>query len=180
MRPMPSQAPRLASRAAAALLIVLSITGCVTAPTQGEIDAADVGQAPEFESARDAAEALLLARIGEHEPNKHETNRMLQVDAQSAEIHWEPLVRRGWYELDSSVCFGWQLDASVNARNEQGELTGWERWSYWFRYGSLVASAEPSRMGKPGCAVELSTPILLRKSAAAADPLDSSRVKRAW
>jgi len=101
----------------------------------------------------------------EREPNKYEPDRLRQLDESSAEILWDSTVRRGWYEPASSVCFGWQLTADVNARNDRAELTGSEPWSFWFRYGSLVAIAEPSRMGCAGCAEELVRPIRLEPDA---------------
>lgn len=159
------QACTTVARVALILLMILSSSSCLSRPTQSEIDSADVGPRPDYELARQAAESLLRARMREREPNKYEPDRLRQLDESSAEIIWDSSVHRGWYEPASSACFGWQLTADVNARNDRAELTGSEPWSFWFRYGSLVAIAEPSRMGCAGCAEELARPIRLEPDA---------------
>lgn len=149
--------------------MTVAATACVTPPRQFEIDTADVGPLPDYELARDTSEEWLLHRLGEREPDKYTAEPLLQVDARTADIHWEDRLRRGWYVVDASTCFGWQLTAAVNARNAQGELTGPQPWSFWFHYGALVATAEPSRMGKAGSADPLWRPILLRRAPGSSD-----------
>lgn len=160
-----SRASGRALRVVLVVLAILSSSSCLSRPTQAEIDCADIGPRPDYELARQAAESLLRARLREREPNKYEPDRLRQTDESSAEIAWDASVHRGWYEPASSACFGWQLTADVNARNDAAELTGSEPWSFWFRYGSLVAIAEPSRMGCAGCAEELARPIRLEPDA---------------
>ena len=169
----PSRRSRVSSsalRLALVLLAVVSSSSCLSRPTQADIDCADIGPRPEYEPARQAAESLLRGRMREREPNKYEPDRLRQLDQSSAQIVWDSAVRRGWYDTASSACFGWQLTASVNARNDHAELTGSEPWSFWFRYGALVAMAEPSRMGRGGCAEELPRPIRLAPESSDSNP----------
>jgi hypothetical protein len=153
------------SSVAAALLVTLALTSCSSAPSRRDIENGDYGPSPDYDLAREVSENLLRTRMSEREPNKYEALPLLQVDANTAEILWESVIYKGWYDGVSHANLAWQLDANVNAKNAKGELTGFERWSFWFRYGSLVAIAEPSRMGNPGFAEELLNPIPLRKAA---------------
>ena len=107
----------------------------VLPPSEAFIMDANVGEAPDRESARATATTVV---------------KKVLKDPGSAQIVFGE-VRRGWYLADafSPTKFAWMLPMSVNARNSHGGYTGAKSYRAYFIGDTLVALMTPhtSRYG---------------------------------
>ena len=105
------------------LIFALALAGCVSAPTQQEMSAADYGPVPtNYESTI-----------------KDYLSQTLK-DPYSADIKYLFEPRKDWSGLGGNKQFGYAVCAQVNAKNSFGAYTGFKLAYFLIRNDQVVAS----------------------------------------
>lgn len=110
-------------------LIVLSLLGCATTPTQKEFETADYGPYPE------KYEQIIKAFYSEK-----------LFDPYSAAYNFSSPVK-GWDRVKGKDVFGWTACAKINAKNRMGGYVGVRPFFFLIKNDQIISHFEIDPLG---------------------------------
>lgn len=118
-------------------MVVLTLSGCASAPSEADLRSADYGTPIAQDEAERQAVSYLETRL---------------LDAASAQYKWAS-IERGWARdaiiSGGGVYYGYLLVGQINAKNSYGGYVGFRRYQFIFQNGKLrqAWAEEPAGYG---------------------------------
>jgi len=109
------------------IIIVLSlifIVGCASTPSDEQLAAANIGEAPDIEALKAVGEPLIRSNL---------------KDPSSAIFRWVPASARSSYNVGSKSNIAWVVLVGVNSKNSYGGYGGEQAWMIYVRDNAIVA-----------------------------------------